>query len=407
MRMQMKLTSAFVFVGLFSCLLAGGTAFYMVKSTFLTASRDQAFEVFQAEFVAYVETYGGLSQARKTERFDSYVRRKHLLSPFTGGSGSQPAPDILVKQPFKHMVMDLEGVVIHPAGPLEIGDTVSREVMDNSLPLAVKGEVLAMAHPVGEESLTPLHRRQLDAVKGSIIRGVAIAVCLCSLLGMVLGRTLSRTILDLTRAIRMMREDTEGYSQVEITSDDELGELTEAYNEMNRELATAHRELRELAILDPLTNLYNRRHFDEQARQFFESATRYEQPMSVMVGDLDHFKRINDRFSHEIGDLVLEKVAELFERHTRKSDVVARYGGEEFVVLFANTDCGQAAVSCENIRTAIESHPWDELYPGLAVTLSMGLCDETGLGSAQAMINQANKYLFMAKDQGRNRLVME
>lgn len=407
MRMQMKLTSAFVFVGLFSCLLVGSIAFYMVKSDFHTASQNHAFEMFQADFVAYVKTYGDLDAARKVERFDSYVRRNHLLAPPDAKPDKASQINRWQNPPFKHLVVDVEGVVIHPAGGLEMGDKVSQEIMDQAVPVMVEGEVVAMAHPVGEETLTPLDRQYLSAVKNSIIQGSIIAVGLCILLGLVFGRALSRAVLDLTRAIRMMREDQEEYYQVEVTSDDELGELTEAYNEMNRELANAHRELRELAILDPLTNVYNRRHFDEQARQFFESAKRYEQPMSVMIGDLDHFKRVNDQYSHEIGDLVLEKVAELFEQNTRKSDVVARYGGEEFVVLFANTDREHAAISCEKIRSAIEAYPWDELHPGLAVTVSMGLCDETGLGSAQAMINQADKHLYIAKDQGRNRMVME
>jgi diguanylate cyclase (GGDEF)-like protein len=173
---------------------------------------------------------------------------------------------------------------------------------------------------------------------------------------------------------------------------------------MSQELSRRRFELDELSVLDPQTNVYNRRHFDEQARQFFESARRYEQPLSVMMADLDHFRALNENFTREVGDMVLEKVAEIITRHTRKSDVVARYGGEEFVVLFTHTARDKAAIACENIRLAVEEYPWDEFHHDLKVTISLGLADNTDTDSATSMIAHADQYLSAAKAGGRNQV---
>ncbi|WP_229590771.1 GGDEF domain-containing protein [Pseudodesulfovibrio sediminis] len=379
----------------------------MVKSDFQEVSRTRVFASFQEDVLGYIGLYGGLKEALASEEFDTYVRRNHRLQQDKRppAKGTPPLVDRWEQPPFKLLLLDADGVVVMPAGGLKVGEKVSAAVMEEAVPIELKGEVVALGSTIGDEVFTPQDMRYLGAVKQSLIRGALIAIGLSLVLGVVFGRRLSKAVTDLTTAVKLMHEHREEVWQVEVTSNDELGELAESFNEMNVELARAHTELRELAIKDPLTGLYNRRHFDEQAMHYYESATRYEQPLSVMVGDLDHFKQINDTFSHEIGDLVLEKVAELFEKNTRKSDVVARYGGEEFVVLFAHTNKEHAAVSCENIRQAIEAYPWEEYHPDLKVTLSMGLCDATILGSVSSMISQADKLLYQAKSEGRNRLV--
>jgi len=313
--------------------------------------------------------------------------------------------DRWMNPPFRHVVVDTDGIVVLDANKYEIGQKLSADEYENFLPLEVGGKVVAYVETVGAAQLTEQDERYLSAIKKALIDGALIAVGGSVVLGVIFGSGMSRTLRRMTRAIRKMQEDSESEHPVPVTSRDEMGDLAMAFNDMNSKLAKAHRELRELSILDPLTNLYNRRHFDEQARQQYEESIRYGKPMSIMIGDLDHFKRINDEFSHEMGDRVLERISEIIRRTTRKSDIVARYGGEEFVILFPNTSNDKALVCCENIRKAIESHPWDELHPHLGVTMSMGICDDITTGNFEKMLSQADQHLYFAKETGRNKVI--
>ncbi len=162
--------------------------------------------------------------------------------------------------------------------------------------------------------------------------------------------------------------------------------------------------LKELSIRDPLTGLYNRRYFDEQAAKTFAQAVRFGHPLSVMMGDIDFFKNINDNFSHATGDEVLRRVGSILQTHNRQSDIVARYGGEEFVIAFCETPLAQAVEHCEQLRQRIENHPWHEINPALRVTMSMGLCADVTLGSLDQLIAAADEKLYEAKAGGRNRI---
>jgi len=174
--------------------------------------------------------------------------------------------------------------------------------------------------------------------------------------------------------------------------------------EMSEKIRRQAEMLQELSIRDALTGLYNRRHFDEQAHTSFAHANRYGQPLTIMIGDIDFFKRINDSFSHASGDEVLRQVARLLLENTRESDIAARYGGEEFVIALPGTSLEQAVASCEKLRVLIECHPWHELHADLRVTMSMGLNADTSLGSFDKMMAAADAQLYQAKTGGRNRV---
>jgi len=162
-------------------------------------------------------------------------------------------------------------------------------------------------------------------------------------------------------------------------------------------------QLEQQANEDPLTGLYNRRHFDTQLEREFVRAQRFKRPLSAVVCDLDNFKEINDRFSHLLGDRVLVTVATLFRRHLRKIDTVARYGGDEFVFLLPETTASGAAVSCEKIRHAVEFFPWHTLSPGLSVTVSLGISDDTSL-NPQHLLKSADDKFYGAKHGGKNQV---
>ena len=186
---------------------------------------------------------------------------------------------------------------------------------------------------------------------------------------------------------------------------EQLQQAQEIYRLKNVELARAVEQLEELSSRDSLTGLHNRRYLDSYLHQAFLEAEVSRQPLSVLISDIDNFKQINDLFSHGTGDDVLRVVAELFSDSTWGSDAVARYGGEEFVVVFKDTGSEQALRLAEQLRRRVEAYSWHELHPRLAVTLSIGVCADTGLGSHERMLSLADDNLYRAKRSGKNQVV--
>ncbi|MGQ9806875.1 MAG: GGDEF domain-containing protein, partial [Chlorobiales bacterium] len=116
------------------------------------------------------------------------------------------------------------------------------------------------------------------------------------------------------------------------------------------------------------------------------------------------FKKVNDTYSHQIGDEVLKRVAILMQMNCRKEDVVARYGGEEFVLLFPETTTEKAVIACEKVRTAIEKFDWSHIHPDLKITISIGICGDTSQPSFEKMLSIADQHLYRAKQNGRNQV---
>lgn len=171
------------------------------------------------------------------------------------------------------------------------------------------------------------------------------------------------------------------------------------------ELEASNRELARLSVQDSLTGLYNRRYLDENLRSVFSRAKRYGKSLSVMICDIDNFKRINDTLSHEVGDKVLRQVAQILQNAVRDADVVARYGGEEFVIVFPETLVNHAAIVCERIRRHVEQHAWEDIIQGLQVTLSIGLTGDITVADHEKMLAAADDKLYHAKAEGKNQLV--
>ena len=153
---------------------------------------------------------------------------------------------------------------------------------------------------------------------------------------------------------------------------------------------------------DSLTGLYNRRFIDLQLSREFLRAQRYNRNLTVIMADLDHFKRINDDFGHQTGDLVLAAVSQMLKESCREVDFIARYGGEEFLLVLPETPSNGAIFVCERIRKAVEDHGWGELRSGLKVTISQGIAYNTKVESHLIMLHQADAKLYEAKRAGRN-----
>ncbi|MBN1534827.1 MAG: diguanylate cyclase [Spirochaetes bacterium] len=173
--------------------------------------------------------------------------------------------------------------------------------------------------------------------------------------------------------------------------------LLEKLEEKNRELA-------ELAVRDGLTRLFNHRYLYERLSEEIEKAKRYIRRLSVAMFDIDHFKRINDTCGHRTGDAVLCTVAETIRGCLRDTDILGRYGGEEFFVIYPETGLGDAAASAERIRVAVSearTEGWDE-----PVTVSAGVL-ELKNENLQDLVEEADRRLYRAKEEGRNRVVAE
>lgn len=183
-----------------------------------------------------------------------------------------------------------------------------------------------------------------------------------------------------------------------------LKQEQELYKLKNIELARMIKQLEELSTHDALTNLYNRRFLDEHLRSSFREALELQQPLSIILSDIDDFKHVNDNFSHAIGDEVLRIVAKIFQDCCQFSDVSARYGGEEFIIVCKNRTLEQAHHLAELIRSSIEQHPWQQLHEDLQVTISMGICADTKLKDHEKMVAAADKHLYIVKNSGKNNI---
>ena len=183
-----------------------------------------------------------------------------------------------------------------------------------------------------------------------------------------------------------------------------LGLVTVIVQTLRHRLAQVVDRLADAARTDPLTGLQNRRGFEETFSVEVERARRHDRVLTVMVGDLDHFKRVNDRLGHPAGDIALMRAGELLDGSHRRTDSVARTGGEEFAVLLPETSESDGYLVAEKLRTAIEEAFRDETVP---LTVSFGVASFPTHGTtSEALLAAADRALYAAKELGRNRAVI-
>jgi len=166
-------------------------------------------------------------------------------------------------------------------------------------------------------------------------------------------------------------------------------------------------ELKLLASTDPMTQLYNRRYFTNVTKHILGLAKRQEQPLSLIMADIDKFKNINDTYGHHIGDEVIVYLAKIMKKQQRESDIICRYGGEEFVILLPNTDLKNAKLIAENLRKTIETSSIElENNEKLNFTLSLGVSvvDVKNEDNIFEVLQRADEALYEAKESGRNKI---
>ena len=173
------------------------------------------------------------------------------------------------------------------------------------------------------------------------------------------------------------------------------------------ENAWLYRQIARISVTDGLTGLTNVRHFREQAQREHSRARRHNDPYSVLMIDIDHFKKINDDYGHPVGDIVLREMAAIFREAVRLTDLPARYGGEEFIVFLHRTRLPDAVIVGERIREAVERKVFAAPSLMLRSTVSVGIADYLPgtEGTENTVIGRADQALYSAKHGGRNRVV--
>jgi two-component system, cell cycle response regulator len=159
----------------------------------------------------------------------------------------------------------------------------------------------------------------------------------------------------------------------------------------------------EQSMVDGLTGLYNRHGMQRALLSEYSMAQRHHRALSCLMIDLDHFKSINDRYGHIIGDATLKQLASILLQNLRRSDVICRYGGEEFLILLPETDIKGASIIAEKIHAVIASQLFGEGETRFPVTLSIGISQFREEESGDEMIARADAALYQAKKMGRNR----
>lgn len=175
-------------------------------------------------------------------------------------------------------------------------------------------------------------------------------------------------------------------------------------------LKAAEEELKQQANHDYLTDLYNRRYFQQISQDLINIAKREAIKLSVIMLDIDKFKMVNDTYGHSAGDQVLKHLALVLTEHTRKSDIVARIGGEEFAILLLNSDKNSAAVIAEKLRETVDgqSVPIDgETHISFTVSLGVASVDVENESNIDTALNRSDTALYRAKNSGRNKVMVE
>ncbi len=214
----------------------------------------------------------------------------------------------------------------------------------------------------------------------------------------------AKNILSIVQDMTLQRRNQELFEAYAVQAHEaraKLELLRVELEEANKKLADSNVELSRLSTTDPLTGLLNRRYFEEAFSQLIEQSTAEERCLSVVMFDVDHFKRLNDTYGHQEGDEVLKTLAQIVRENVPLTCPCVRYGGEEFLVVLEDHGPTRSTAMAEKIRQALESHPWSPR----AITASFGISSRVGNVTADELIDQADQALYIAKDRGRNRTI--
>jgi len=266
-------------------------------------------------------------------------------------------------------------------------------------------------------------KAQVTAITERLYTFTAVILALVIPLSLLATHRIVAPLYELARAARALANGVMD-ARVPVRSRNEIGQLAQSFNmmasrvtqsqmellqlaaELDARVQERTRELQELASRDALTGLYNRRYFGEVMAREFAAAERYQSDLTCLMFDLDHFKKINDRFGHSVGDDALILLADAIRAQLRSSDIAARFGGDEFILLLPRTSAHAARSLADRVQKQFIDAA-REKYPDLPAGLSIGIASlrRTRSASAEALVNQADLALYEAKANGRGRMV--
>lgn len=248
--------------------------------------------------------------------------------------------------------------------------------------------------------------RQMKQQVRLIIASVfGLGVMLTALTGWLLSRSILRPLSVLETGVNRLGEGDLSH-RIHLATRDELEQLARTFNAMAARLEQNQVALQAQATLDSLTGVYNRHEFNRRLTATLEQAQVHSYPCSLVMADIDHFKKINDTYGHQGGDEAIRCVGAVLQQEVRQGDLVARYGGEEFAVILPNTLGAEAQAVAERIRVAIARQPI-ALSPERAIhiTMSLGVATlPTEALTENALIAAADQALYDAKHRGRNQV---
>ncbi len=217
-----------------------------------------------------------------------------------------------------------------------------------------------------------------------------------------IAMSISRPIEALSKGVQQIAAGKTDVLITETSSNDEINLLTRAFNTMTARLHEKTKALKKLSVTDGLTGLYNHRFFQLHLSRQEEIAKEDCRELALILCDIDNFKKWNDRLGHGEGDKILENVAEVLKRHSRKSDIVARYGGDEFVILAPNTKLEMALELAEQLRRDVANKVSVSGEGGATTSISISVGVATFTKDSKTLFNDADRALYLAKKAGRN-----
>lgn len=204
-------------------------------------------------------------------------------------------------------------------------------------------------------------------------------------------------------SIRQIKNTGDLSVRIPNSSNDEIGLVSNIFNEMLTIVGALMAEKERLAETDKLTGAYNRMKFDTLILRELNRAQRYKTQLSLIMFDIDHFKLINDTFGHQAGDMVLNNIARIVMETIRDVDFFARWGGEEFLVITPGIDKNSAYEMAERLRKIIEGYKFENIGK---VTVSFGVTQSIEGDTPEVFCKRIDQALYLAKEQGRNKVVV-
>jgi diguanylate cyclase (GGDEF)-like protein len=253
--------------------------------------------------------------------------------------------------------------------------------------------------------ITANSEKFLDALRQRLMLYTIMVLLLCSLTLALVVHTVRKILYSLNHLlteVKRISEQQDFSQQIPVRTHDEIGIITRAFNRLLKIIDWLFKEKDYQAGTDPLTGLINRRRFIEFLDQEIARYQRHSEPLALVMFDIDDFKRVNDMYGHDTGDLVLREIAQLVSSEIRRTDILARWGGEEFMILLPNTTGEAATWFAEKLRAGIESHEFPQVGRATA-SFGVASLDEKET-DGKTLIKHADQAMYTAKQEGRNRV---